>query len=355
MGDAFMVGAATTRFRDADRTPAELAHEAATAALAAAGRDARDVGAVFVGCRGTGSVPGADALSVRLGLRRSGLGRDGGRRAEHVSASGARAFHLAWRAVGSGLYDAVLCVGVERLAAAHDAARAAEQRRAEAARRYMAVSGATVAQLARTAAKNHHQGARNPAASSAGKVSPEAVLDSDVVAWPLTRLMVAPRTAGAAAVVLATRRHGTAPRVLASVLAADGDAARAAQQAYDAAGIGPDEIDCAEVHDDTAAAELAAYEVLRFVPVGAGPELVETGFTALGGVLPVNTSGGLLSLGELDGASGIAQLCELAVQLTGDAGARQVPGARIALAHGRGPADDAGAARPVAVTLLGAA
>src|SRR4051812_6934516 len=98
MGDAFLVGAATTRFGPADRTPADLAHEATTAALAAAGHEPRDVGAVFVGCRGTGSVPGADALSVRLGLRRAGLGRDGGRRVEHVSASGARAFHLAWRA-----------------------------------------------------------------------------------------------------------------------------------------------------------------------------------------------------------------------------------------------------------------
>jgi len=251
------------------------------------------------------------------------------------------------------MHHVALCVGVERLGVVDDAARAAEERRAEAARRYMAASGATVVELARAAAKNHRQGACNPAASSAGEVSPEAVLDSDVVAWPLTRLMVAPWTAGAAAVVLAARPRGTAPRVLASVLAPDGDAARAAQQAYDAAGVGPDEIDCAEVHDDTAAAELAAYEALRFVPAGAGPELVETGFTALGGVLPVSASGGLLSLGELDGASGIAQVCELAAQLTGRAGARQVPGARVALAHGRGSAGGGG--RQMAIRLLGAA
>jgi acetyl-CoA acetyltransferase len=90
------------------------------------------------------------------------------------------------------------------------------------------------------------------------------------------------------------------------------------------------------------------------VPVGGGPALVETGFTALGGVLPVNASGGLLSLGELDGASAVAQVCELTAQLTGGAGARQVTGARIALAHGRGPAD-AGGGRHAAITLLGAA
>lgn len=356
MRDAFVVGSATTRFRRGDRTPADLAHEAATSALAAADREARDVAAVYVGCHGTGSVPGVDALSVRLGLRRSGLGRDGGRRAEHVSASGAHAFHLGWRAVESGLHDLVLCVGVERLAS--DGDDAAQRRRADGARRYMAASGATVEQLARAAAKNHRHGTRNPAACSAGEVSPQVVLDSDPVAWPLTRLMVAPRTAGAAAVVLAARaapRTGPnrPPRVRACVLARDGDEAGAAQQAYGAAGIGPEDVDCAELHDDTAAAELAAYEALRFVPVGEGPTLVDTGFTALGGVLPVNTSGGLLSLGELDGTSAIAQVCELAGQLAGTAGARQVPGARVALAHSRGPGEDG--ARLVSLTVLVAA
>jgi acetyl-CoA acyltransferase len=357
MGDAFMVGAATTPFGRGKWTPAELAHEAAISALAAARRESRQVAAVFVGCRGTGSVPTADALSVRLGLRRAGLGRDEGRRAEHVSASGARAFHLAWRAVESGLYDLVLCVGAERLAAggAAEYDRAALPRRAEAAKRYMATSGATVEQLARTAAKNHRQGARNPAACSAGDVSPQAVLDSDMVAWPLTRLMVAPRMAGAAAVVLASRSTGRRgadrpPCVRASVLAGAADEARAAQLAYGAAGVGPEDVDCAEVHDDTAAAELAAYEALQFVPAGAGPELVDAGFTALGGVLPVNPSGGLLSLGEVDGVSGIAQVCELAGQLGGRAGARQVPGARVALSHARGPAEDGG--RLVTLTLL---
>jgi acetyl-CoA acetyltransferase len=304
-------------------------------------------------------------------LRRSALGSDGGRRPEHVSASGARAFHLAWRAVESGLHDVVLCVGAERLTrtsvsgdeasgwggAGHEDGPA-QQRRAEAARRYMAASGATVEQLARVAAKNHGHGTRNPAACSAGAVSPQAVLDSDPVAWPLTRLMVAPRTAGAAAVVLASHAFrpagaGRPARVRACVLARDGDEAGAAQRAYGAAGLGPEDVDCAELHDETAAAELAAYEALRFAPVGEGPELVETGFTALGGVLPVNASGGLLSLGELDGASAIAQVCELAGQLAGAAGARQVPGAHVALAHARGPGEDG--ARLVAVTVLTAA
>jgi acetyl-CoA acetyltransferase len=153
--------------------------------------------------------------------------------------------------------------------------------------------------------------------------------------------MVAPAATGAAAVVLASREglRRTASRevrVRASVLvtAADGEAAatRAARLAYQDAGLGPEDLDCAELDDRTAAGELAAYEALQFVPDGQGPELVESGFTALGGVLPVNTSGGLLSQGDATGASGLAQVCELAWQLRGKAGSRQVAGASAGLA-----------------------
>src|SRR5690606_20724277 len=94
----------------------------------------------------------------------------------------------------------------------------------------------------------------------------------------------------------------------------------------------PEDLDLAEVDDDTAAEEMAAYEALQFAPHGQGPELVESGFTALGGVLPVNPSGGLLAQGEAVGASGIAQICEIAWQLRGEAGRRQVSGARVGLA-----------------------
>jgi acetyl-CoA acetyltransferase len=149
----------------------------------------------------------------------------------------------------------------------------------------MAASGATVEQLAVAAAKNHANGAGNPALLGKLPVTPLGVLRSRVVAWPLTDLMVAPQGAGAAAVVLvggAARRHlgGRKPRVMASVLVseadgADGAGARAAGLAYHLAGIGPHEVDCAEVHDETAAAELSAYEELQLVPSGEGPELLE--------------------------------------------------------------------------------
>ena len=353
MGDVFVAGAGTTRFGASGASLAALAHEAVRAALADAELPAADVTGVFVGCRGTGSVPGADALTLRLGLRRVGLVPGGSDGHEHVSAAGVQALHRAWRAVENGTCDVAVCVGAERLPAGTSGPPAADvqRRRSDAARRYMAASGATVEQLAVAAAKNHANGAGNPALLGKLPVTPLGVLRSRVVAWPLTDLMVAPQGAGAAAVVLvggAARRHlgGRAPRVRASVLLSDADGAdgvdgagaRAAGLAYHLAGIGPHEVDCAEVHDETAAAELLAYEELQLVPSGAGPELVGTGFTALGGVLPVNASGGLLSLGELHGASAVAQVCELVMQLRGRSGPRQVAGARTGLAMSRAPA-----------------
>jgi acetyl-CoA acyltransferase len=365
MGDVFVAGAATTRFGRSRATLADLTHEAVTVALADCGLAPADVAAVFVGCGGTGSVPGADALTVRLGLRRVGLARGPDARLEHVSAAGARALHLAWRAVESEMCDVAVCVGAERLPAGGSPTpdAAVQRRRSDAARTYMAASGATVEHLALTAAKNHRHGASNPAVPASEPVTAQAVLDSAVVVWPLTDLMVAPSGAGAAAVVLVgdrtRRRLDVRPaRVRASVLRGSNGAngghdidAGAASLAYHLAGLGPDELDCAEVHDDTAAAELAAYETLQMVPAGQGPELIDTGFTALGGVLPVNSSGGMLSLGELHGASAIAQICELVTQLRGAGGKRQAADVRTALAMSRGPAQEHGEA-VVGVTVL---
>ena len=138
------------------------------------------------------------------------------------------------------------------------------------------------------------------------------------------------------------------------VAASEGDpdpAIRAAGLAYRDAGLDPEDLDCAELHDCTAAAELTAYEQLGIVPEGYAGELVESGFTAAGGVLPVNISGGLLSLGERPGAGAIAQLSELTRQLRGEAHAGQVPGARAALAHCAGRPSEADG-EVLGITLL---
>jgi acetyl-CoA acetyltransferase len=200
--------------------------------------------------------------------------------------------------------------------------------------------------------KNQHNGALNPRAQYGGDLTVEDVLSAREVVWPLTLLMCSPVSDGAAAAVLASdravRRLGArpAPRVRASVVVSGnrhdaddpsaGSAGRAAALAYEAAGLGPEELDCAEVHDATAPAELIAYEQLGLAAPGEGPELIESGRTRLGGPLPVNTSGGLLSKGHPIGATGIAQLCEATWQLRGEAGARQVEGARVALTHNGG-------------------
>jgi acetyl-CoA acetyltransferase len=352
MGEVFVVGASITSC-EATLSTAVLAREAAAAALADAGVPAAAVTAVFVSSGSPGPEPSAETVAVRLGLRYLGLrsrgvaedsGANSGR-IEHVSPSAVEALHWAFRAVELGIDDLVLCVGIEQDKAAVRPWEswpppAVLRSRARAARRYLKRSGATRAQFARVVTKNHVHGASRGVSSA---LALEDVLDGDVVEWPLTRSMVAACGQGAAALVLASgkaaRRIARKPaRIRASLLvtAQEGDpepAVRAARLAYRDAGLDPEDLDCAELHDCTAAAELAAYEQLGIVPEGYAGELVESGFTATGGVLPVNLSGGLLSLGERPGACAIAQLAELTRQLRGEAPAGQVPGARAALAH----------------------
>jgi acetyl-CoA acetyltransferase len=336
MADVYAIGAAVARPASAASTTAELAYLAARDAMADAGLSESHIPAVFVGSGGGGAEPAADAVSVRLGLRR--LGFTGHTRIEHVSESAGEAFHRGCQAVELEVYDSVLCVGAAHAGDAWPPKQLLRSR-AEAARSYMSASGATVDHLAQVSAKNHANGAH--------AVSPAQVLDSELLDWPLTRLMVAPSLSGGAAVVLSSRRPAAgAPLVRASLLVDEEDGGHAARLAYESAGVGPEELDCAEVDDVTAAAELAAYEQLQLAPAGQGPELIDSRFTSLGGVTPVNTSGGLLSLGELPGASGLAQVVQIVRQLRWEAGALQVEGARVGLAQN----GDA----PVALAILSA-
>jgi acetyl-CoA acetyltransferase len=214
-------------------------------------------------------------------------------------------------------------------------------------------SGASVEDFAEVAVKNHHHGALNPRAQYRDEISVAEVLASREISWPLTLLMCSPIGDGAAAVVVGSDEHarrvgaGTAPvgvRVRASALVSGtdrehGEAAgveRAAQRAYEQAGVGPDELDVVELHDAAAPAELILYEELGFCAPGDGPKLLASGDTALGGRMPVNTSGGLLSKGHPIGATGCGQIVELVDQLRGRAGDRQVEGARVALAQNAG-------------------
>jgi acetyl-CoA acyltransferase len=219
------------------------------------------------------------------------------------------------------------------------------------ARMHMEQYGTTQRQLAVIAAKNHWHGSMNPLAQYQIDMSVEEVLNDRQVAYPLTRSMCAPIGDGATAAILCSERalerfpDARPVKVKASVLAsgslrwgpdAEMIGERLSRSAYEVARLGPDEIDVAEVHDATAFGELLQCEELGFCATGGGGEFAESGATRLGGAKPVNVSGGLECRGHPIGASVIAQLFELVTQLRGDAGVRQVEGARIALAENGG-------------------
>lgn len=235
------------------------------------------------------------------------------------------------------------------------------------ARQHMRLYGTTQAQIACVAAKNHWHSTKNPLAQYQEDMSVEQVLADRLISWPLTRAMCAPLSDGSAALVVCSEKalrrvdRTRSVRVLASALVsgssrAPDDLSRhlgriAAGKAYEQAGIAPGDVDVAEVHDATAFAEILHVENLGFCEPGAGGQMAEKGETRLGGRLPVNPSGGLVSKGHPIAATGAIQLHELVTQLRGEAGARQVPNARIAAAENGGGFFGAEEAATV-VTLL---
>ena len=344
-----LLGVATTSQSRRSRGPGVLAREAVGAALADAGLAPAEVDGVAIAAgeeefaSGAETVLGAEHRPYRC---RCGLGTV--------------ALNSAWKAVAAGAGEVVVCVGFD--GAAEPAAARGEvlEAQAAAAREDLQHSGAGARHLARVAAQNRRHGAANPNALSGAEVSVDEVLESEMLLWPLRRLMVAgPAPSSAAAVVLGATGRGRgrgakAPKVAASVMldsdsAGGAETSRAARLAYLSAGLGPDDVDLAEIEDPTPVEEIAAYEALEFAPEGSGPELVESGFTALGGVVPVNASGGALSQGHVRGAGGIRQLVELSLQLRDRAERRQVPGARVGLALCGGPASPTG---PTALTIV---
>jgi acetyl-CoA acetyltransferase len=216
-------------------------------------------------------------------------------------------------------------------------------------RHYMEQSGATPEDFARIAVKNQGNGKLNPKAQYGGDLTVDEVMASRQISGPLTLLMCSPIGDGSAAIVVcsedAARRLGAETvRVRATALVSGRDRTpdepgaveRAVAKAYDMAGVGPEDLNVLEVHDAAAPAELMIYEELGLCGPGEGPKLLASGETALGGRVPVNPSGGLLAKGHPIGATGCAQLVELADQLRGRCGARQVEGAQVALAENGG-------------------
>jgi acetyl-CoA acetyltransferase len=388
MREVQVLGVGMTAFgKFLDRGLKALGGEAVREALGDAGVEARQLQAAFVGNAMAGLVTGQECIRGQVILRPLGLGGLPVYNMENACASASTAFHTAWMAVAGGMYDVVLALGVEKLyhedktrsfaalgsavdmeAAdafaremnrdrGEEAAAGAGERRsvfmdfyASEAREHMARHGTRREDFALVAVKNHGNGSLNPKAQFQRARTLEEVLAAPLIADPLTRLMCSPIGDGAAAAILVSadfaRRHpGARPiTVTASVLASGTPAAgrdtavvtRAADRAYRMAGVGPEDFDLAEVHDASAPAEIFLYEELGFCRPGEGGRLVADGVTVLGGKLPVNPSGGLLAKGHPVGATGIAQIVEVVEQLRGDAGARQVAGARVALTQNAG-------------------
>jgi acetyl-CoA acetyltransferase len=238
------------------------------------------------------------------------------------------------------------------------------------ARSHMRRFGTTQRQLAAVSAKNHRHSVHNPLSQYQQAYTVDEVLNAPPITYPLTLPMCSPISDGAAAAILCSASglerlridRQRAIRVLASVIQSgsdrpEDDLARhctvlAARRAYDEAGLGPQDVDLAEVHDATAMGEIIQVENLGFCGFGDGGPMAERGDTSIGGRLPVNPSGGLQSKGHPIGATGLAQIHELVVQLRGEAGLRQVSQARIALAENGGGLE--GIEEAVAcVTILG--
>jgi benzoylsuccinyl-CoA thiolase BbsB subunit len=352
-----VIGVGMSRFaKQPEISIADLAQGPIQDALEDAGIACGQVQAAYCG-----SVFGGSGLGQKV-LKGIGMSSIPILNVENACSSGSSAFREAWLAVASGMHDVTLAFGTDKLTALGGGAYPlsddieADQGvlmpavYAMRARRHMMEYGTTIEQLAKIAVKNHHNSVHNPRAQYRREYTIEEVLNSRMIADPLSILHCCPSGDGAAAAVLAATEvaHdfcGKPVKVRASVLQSGlfkndfrdmtkSDLSyRAAAAAYEMAGLGPEEIDVAEVHDAFTIGELMYYEALGFCRPGEGGRLIDEGTTEITGRIPVNPSGGLLSKGHPVGATGVAQIVEIVSQLRGNCGARQVPGARIGLTH----------------------
>lgn len=367
---AHVVGAGMTTMDRRDRTPETMAVEAASVALQDAGLAPSAVGLVVFANAAGGRLADQGCIRGQTWLRRLGLQGAPVVNVDNSCAGGASALHLATMAAQAGRTP-VLVVGVEKmwtgdraatLAGVEDGLPAEERRPLHSAHgndsgsvlmglnatwvaHQLAERDTTVEQIAAAAAKARRAGARNPYAQFRVPVSVDEVLAAPLVAGHLTRLMCSSFTDGAAALVVARPgARSRTPRIVASVArSGNGDLdyherlCETADEAWKAAGLGPNDVDVVELHDATSAEELYALESLGFFAPGEAGLATAAGETDLGGrTVAVNPSGGLVARGHPLGATGLAQVAELVWQLRGMAAGRQVERARVAVAVNTG-------------------
>jgi acetyl-CoA acyltransferase len=364
MTDAYVVGVDMIKFgRFPDRTVPEIGAEAALLALDDCGLKIQDMQALY--CGNLGQASGMVGQRILQQIGQTGIPVVN---VSNACATGATAFREAWASVKAGLYDVVLAVGVEQmgkglLGGAGGGTGIPKEGLlgsgtmpavfAEAGLEHSRKYGTTFEQFAKVSVKNHHHSTLNPKAMYQIETPLDVVMNAEMIAYPNTKLMCSVNVDGSAAAVICSEKKAKelglmkrAVKVRASVLTSDPWQERdlvmpdvnsctrlAAKAAYEMAGVGPDDIDLIELHDCFATAEILHYENLGICKDGEAGRMIDEGHVALGGRIPVNVSGGLLSKGHPLGATGIANIYEVATHLRGEAGKRQVEGARIGLTH----------------------
>ena len=391
-----IIGGSVTKFgKHPTRNMKSLAEEAVTGALKSADIEIKDLGGAWVGNCVQGLFDGQEMIRGQVVLHTMGISGMPIVNVENACASSATALNGAWAQVALGEMDVALVLGmekmfsedkaksfriftaatdVERIAGVSASMKVAEKKidqdrkasgekekkkagdrsifmdfYASGARAHMEKYGTTQRQLAAISSKNHYHSSMNPLAQYQKKFTIEEVLGDVEVAYPLTRPMCSPIGDGAAAAIICSEAFANkigaarAPEIAACLLTSgrplegsEPALTLLAKKAYDRAGIGPEDIDLAEVHDATAFGELSSTEALMFCPEGEGGPFAEAGHTTLGGKIPVNVSGGLESQGHPIGATGIRQVVELYWHLTEQVGERQVAGAKVGLAQNAG-------------------
>ncbi len=364
MSDVYVLGIDMIKFgRFPESSVPKLGAEAAKLAMKDAGLTIQDMEALYCG-----NLLQASAMVGQRILQEIGQTGIPVTNSSNACATGATAFREGWTAIKAGIYDLVLVVGVEQMGKAGLLGGGGGGGGipkegllgsglmpavfAEAGMEHARKHGTTFEQFAKVSVKNHEHSVRNPKSMYRKETPLDMVMNAEMIAYPNTKLMCSVNVDGAAAAVLASEKKarelgmGRAVRVKASVLTSDPFTERdlvmpdvntctrrAAKQAYEMAGVGPEDLDLVELHDCFATAEILHYENLGLCADGEAGKLIDQGETRHGGRIPVNVSGGLLSKGHPLGATGVANIYEVTTHLRGEAGERQVEGARVGLTH----------------------
>lgn len=360
MREVAIIGVGSTVFgKLPEKTLDGLGGEAALAALTDAGVAPKDIQFGYCANLYGGMVIG-QAVLREVGITGIELTN-----VENACTGGATALRKAWWDIASGLYDIGIAIGVESMTTSPMAGKLITPAKGDITgelgmnmvarfaltqRRYMHMFNVSLEQIAKVSVKNHRHGCLNPYSQYKKELTIEEIINSKPICEPITLLQCCPATDGAAAVVLASgdlaKKYTSQPVIIAASLLKSGDYSfrwedmtfsdmtyKCTNEAYEMAGLGPEDVDVCELHDAFAVNELQHYVELGFCKRGEEVRLLEDGVTEIGGKLPVNTSGGLLSKGHPISASGVAQIAELVWQLRGQADQRQVNNAKVGLAH----------------------